>query len=74
MNLITRWVLKRIAKKLIKQGYSHRANLEAWYKIMQEALDEEFIEDNFYGLRAFSQEVYNAAWADSPKSNHYHLV
>jgi len=52
-------VLKNICKRIVKQGPLHQARITAYYKIMREAAEKEFTEDNKPTLDAFLQECFN---------------
>lgn len=52
-------VLKNICKRIVKQGPLHQARITAYYKIMREAAEKEFTEDNKPTLDAFLQECFS---------------
>lgn len=52
-------ILKNICKRIVKQGYLHQARITAYYKIMREAAEKEFTEDNKPTLDAFLQECFS---------------
>jgi hypothetical protein len=52
-------ILKNICKRIVKQGPLHQARITAYYKIMREAAEKEFTEDNKPTLDAFLQECFS---------------
>lgn len=40
------WILKRISKKIVRQSNSHRSNIVEYFRIMSNATENEFTEDN----------------------------
>ncbi len=54
-----RRALQTICQKLVKQGHLHKARITAYYKIMREAAEKEFKEDNKPTLEAFLQECFS---------------
>ena len=59
MNWLDRWLLKRIARKLVVQGYDHHMRIAEYYKIMEDAARNEFTEDNEPTLKAFLTDCFN---------------
>jgi hypothetical protein len=55
------WLLKRIFRKLVKQGPMHQKNVIAVYSLMQSALKNEFTEDNDATLNLFSRGCHEAS-------------
>jgi len=53
-NKIVWYILRKICKKLITQGYQHSYNLQMYYQIMREELELQFTEDNGPTLDDFS--------------------
>lgn len=60
-HLIVRLLLRWICRKLVIQGPAHRANIIAYYRIMREAAEQEFSEDNKPTLDAFLRECHDEA-------------
>jgi hypothetical protein len=63
-NLITItqiWLLRRLCRKLVKQGYYHKTNITQYFRIMYQAAMVEFTEDNKPTLDAFLQECFDDA-------------
>lgn len=58
MTWFERWMLKRIARRLVIQSHEHRRNIVEYYKIMHLAAAEEFYEDNQPTLDSFLDECY----------------
>ena len=61
MNSFYRYVLQWICKRLVIQGYEHKQNIVEYYKIMQEAAENEFTEDNRPTLDGFLNECHEVA-------------
>jgi hypothetical protein len=58
---VTRWLLKRITKKLVLQSPHHQKRIIAYYQIMRDAAKSEFSEDNEPTLNAFLLDCWHAA-------------
>jgi hypothetical protein len=56
MNRIERAFLRRLTKKLVRQGFDHKNNITEYYAIMQKAIVNEFREDNKPTTDAFARE------------------
>lgn len=56
-----RWMLKRIARDLVRQGPMHSERITEYYRIMAAAAREEFTEDNRPTLSAFLRECHEDA-------------
>lgn len=65
MNRLDQWLLKRICKKLVKQGPKHKSRIAQYYKIMADAARQEFYEDNEPTLKGFLDECYEGALEES---------
>lgn len=65
-------ILRKLCGKLVVQGHCHKAYITEYYRIMREAAEREFTEDNKPTLDAFLQECFdeaNAALSDArPKA------
>ena len=61
MNKLTQNILRRICKRLVVQGPQHRNNIVAYFRIMREAVENEFTEDNAPTREAFLQECLEAS-------------
>ncbi len=61
LDRLVRLLLKWICRKLVIQGPAHRANIIAYYRIMREAAEQEFTEDNKPTLDAFLGECHSEA-------------
>jgi hypothetical protein len=57
-----RVALQGLFRQLVVQGEGHSANVAEVYKLLKEACEDEFIEDNEPTLRAFLTEQFNKAW------------
>lgn len=53
-----RVMLQRIFRSAFRQSQFHRKNLVEVYRLIQEALDKEFTEDNHPTLDSFSIEAF----------------
>ncbi len=56
MSKIERWFLKRLCRRLVKQGHEER--IIAYYRIIHEAAEQEYTEDNIMTLNCFLSECY----------------
>jgi hypothetical protein len=61
LDRLVRFLLKWICRKLVKQGSLHRPRIIAYYRIMREAVESEFTEDNKPTLDAFLGECHSEA-------------
>ena len=61
MTNLYRWILSRIAKKLVIQGPQHQEHITEYYEIMHYAARKEFYEDNRPTLDDFLQECHSDA-------------
>ena len=62
MNKIQKWILKKICKKIVKQGPDHKDNIIEYYRIMNDASKREFFEDNDPTLQGFLRECHETAF------------
>jgi hypothetical protein len=46
MNKFEEWIVKRIIKREVRQGFDHQRNIIGLYKIIRVACENEFYEDN----------------------------
>ena len=53
------WLLKKIAKKIVVQGFNHKENIVKYYQIMFDAAEAEFTEDNPPTIKAFLEECFH---------------
>lgn len=65
LHRLVRLLLRWICRKLVIQGPAHRANIIAYYRIMREAAEQEFTEDNKPTLDAFLRECHDEANAET---------
>ena len=61
IDLFGRWLLKRFCRKLVMQGHYHRSNIIYYYKVLQEAAQTEFAEDNTPTLNRFLTDCYESS-------------
>lgn len=59
MTTLERWLLKRIAKRLVIQSNRHERNITEYYQIIRDAAGIEFYEDNNQTLDDFMLECFN---------------
>lgn len=59
MTKLEKWVFKKIIRKAIRQGPTHRQNLIEIYGVVSDAAKEEFNEDNWAILSDFLIECFN---------------
>lgn len=57
------WALKFLCRRIVKQGSTHKNNMIIYYRILWEAAENEFTEDNRPTLEAFLTECFEAAKA-----------
>lgn len=62
MNWLTKYLLNRICKQLVEQGPEHQYRITEYYKIMWNAANTEFTEDNDPSLKAFLKECHSNAF------------
>ncbi len=65
MNLLFKIVLKYICKRIVVQGFNHKAYITEYYQIMQAAAENEFTEDNKPTLDGFLDDCFLQARKDS---------
>lgn len=56
MNKFEEWFLKRIIKREVRQDYDHPKKIIELYKMIREACENEFTEDNVPTLNHFLTE------------------
>jgi len=56
-----RWMLKRIFKKIVVQGFDHQSNIEETYKLLRQEAEKIFTEDNAPTLDCFMNECFEAS-------------
>lgn len=64
MNKLHVWLLKRIFKHIVKQGYYHAANIRQVYSLLREEAQKEFFEDTIIGLDHYLLEQFQAVHTD----------
>jgi len=70
MNKFERWILKRIVRKEVKQGYKHNIRIGHLYSAIRAACEEEFVEDSPAALDVSLREWFEATqyFPKTPKS------
>jgi hypothetical protein len=58
MNRVEQWILNRIIRKEVRQDRNHKGNLNALYRIIRDAIDDEFLEDNNYTKDGYRREIF----------------
>jgi len=58
MNKFEEWMMKRIIKREVRQGYDHRKNITNLYKMVRVACEHEFTEDNTVTLNSYLTEWF----------------
>lgn len=66
MNRFERWMLKRIIRKEVKQGYTHDLRITALYREINDAVKQEFYEDNVYTRNEYLREWFEASLDKTP--------
>jgi hypothetical protein len=61
IDRLVRLLLKWACRRLVKQGALHRLRIVSYYRIMREAAEREFSEDNKPTLDAFLAECHSEA-------------
>ena len=61
MNTIERWFLKRIIRREVFQGATHRRRIFNLYAMLVDAARDEFTEDNKQTLDNFLKEIHQDA-------------
>jgi hypothetical protein len=61
MTRLERWLIKRIIRKEVVQGYDHPARIAALFGLVIEAARDEFTEDNHATSRAYLSEWFEHA-------------
>ena len=46
MNIIERWILARMLKRDVRQGFDHANNIKGIFGMVRDACENEFTEDN----------------------------
>lgn len=68
MNPLTKfqiWLLKRIFKSAVVQGYHHTSNIATIYSLLRQAACDEFTEDNEVTIDDFLRENFESTqWTD----------
>ena len=52
------YILTRICRYLVKQGYHHESNIARYYSTMLHAARKEFYEDNDITIRSFLTDCF----------------
>ena len=60
MTKFDRWFLKRLCRKIVKQG-RHSQRITEYYRIIMEAARKEFTEDTSPSLNSFMLECFEEA-------------
>lgn len=68
MTKFEKWMLRRIVKRLVIQSPCHPTNISDYYRIIQEAAQSEFFEDNKPTLDDFLRSRFEASLRDDYES------
>ncbi len=60
-------ILSWIAKKIVIQSWHHRSNIIEYFKVMKDAAENEFTEDNAPTLNDFLDGCYREAMGYNPQ-------
>jgi hypothetical protein len=66
MNAFDMWMLKRIARKEVTQGYHHAERITEMYRVINQAAKEEFNADNEATLNCYLTEWFDNSLNDAP--------
>ena len=66
MSWFEMWILRRLARKAVKQG--HQERIVAFYKTLTEAAEREYTEDNVPTLNSFLVENHQKSLIQLPLS------
>jgi len=61
LDKIELWFFKRHVKNCVTQGFNHHRKIRGMYRIIYEAAQDEFYEDNKVTLDAFLTELHKDA-------------
>ena len=61
MTRFRRWLLRKIFKSMIIQGYDHHLNAAKIFSVVREVWEEEFTEDNSYTTDAALREAFESS-------------
>jgi hypothetical protein len=64
MNAFDTWMMKRIAKKQVEQGYHHSEKITEMYRVINQAAREEFNEDSESSLKGYLTEWFEHSLID----------
>lgn len=63
-----KFILQKIFKKLVRQSWDHENNIVEIFKILREAVDEEFTEDN-----DITRDYFIADCLNKTQSKYYYI-
>lgn len=58
MNWLEEWGLRQIIRKQVIQGVGHDGRIANLYRVIREAVEEEFIEDSAITIDVFLKELF----------------
>ena len=61
MNKFERWIMNRIIRKEVIQGFDHDERIINMYRMIRIACENEFTEDNVYTRNAYLRECHEAS-------------
>ena len=60
MTRFETWFIKKVLQREVVQSHRHAGNIRNFYKMIGDACENEFIEDNTSTLNAFLKEQFDA--------------
>jgi len=60
-NWLTRIILRKLCRDFVRQGHYHKARITEYYRVMRDAAEKEFTEDNKQTLDVFLLECHSEA-------------
>jgi len=61
MTRIKKWILSRIIRREIIQGFNHQRNIAKLYALIRESVEQEFTEDNGPTTDAFLRGLFESS-------------
>jgi predicted component of viral defense system (DUF524 family) len=67
MNKFEEWIVTRIIKREVRQGFGHRQNIIDLYKMIRVACENEFYEDNTVTMNSNLKEWFEQSLRNPTK-------
>ena len=61
MTRFEQWIMKRIIRKEVRQGFDHAERITEMYRMIRTACEREFYEDNVMSQNAYLREWHEAS-------------